>query len=243
MKLIINLPDATLEVDVHNEKEVFKATAFWNNMPRVCPLDGSPTRLNHRVARDFDFYELISTGPTQFRFGFGQHKEGGGLFPQDKEGWQYYDPTTKENITVWQYGNIICENLPRGFVVPDHLKGNGAPAPRTNNGNGQAQRSEPRAEQPPVADTSGLETHQKWVLGLAAQHGIPADSILTVAASAIQGRPWASIKQLERADASALLAKIKGEDGILERIYAEQVNAANDQFTDDEFPADEDLPF
>lgn len=241
MKLVINLPDATLEVDVHNEKEVFEKAAFWNNMPRTCPVDGSPVRLNHRVAGDYDFYELISTGPRAFRFGFGQYKDGSGLFPQDKEGWQYYDPRTKQNITVWQYGKIIYENLPPGFEVPEHLRTTGSPAPRSN---GQQQRSAPaRSADAPIADTSHLESHQRWMLGLAAQHGIPADAILSVAATAINGKAWAGIDRVTREESQKLLAVMKGEEGVLERIYAEQLNANTpEDFGDEEF-ADEELPF
>ncbi len=82
-----------LEVDADGPKEAIQQlTPFLDAFqPRPCGLCSSDqTRVEHRLAGGFDYYSIRCTY-CGAQFDFGQHKEGGGLFPKRDKGWYKYD--------------------------------------------------------------------------------------------------------------------------------------------------------
>ncbi len=97
---------------VRFEAEADSPKALWKKLSLVqgifdaasaCGVCGkTDIRYNHRVAKGFDFYELVCSDPQcNARLSFGQNKEGGGLFAKrkdesgnhlDYDGWSIYRP-------------------------------------------------------------------------------------------------------------------------------------------------------
>lgn len=90
---------------VRFEAEASTPTEMWKKLSLVqqifdadsaCGVCGNKEiKFNHRVAKEFDFYELICGDPKcNARLSFGQHKKGGTLFAKRKDadgGWLDYD--------------------------------------------------------------------------------------------------------------------------------------------------------
>lgn len=90
---------------VRFEAEADSPKALWKKLSLVqgifdvagaCGICGKgDIRYNHRVAKGFDFYELVCSEPQcGGRLSMGQNKEGGGLFAKRKDengNWMDYD--------------------------------------------------------------------------------------------------------------------------------------------------------
>lgn len=103
MKYTINIeiPGGSIELEADSQKQVFEELSFWQSLPKTCPVDGSPIRLNVRDAKTgkgvkVTYYELISTGNPVFSGDVGQNIEGGTLFYDGT--WTYYDGQSETKI-------------------------------------------------------------------------------------------------------------------------------------------------
>lgn len=124
-KMTIAVPGGTMEVPGDSLEAVIKAASFLQNLPFVCPVDGTPTRLSYRKAGGFDYYGLVSTGSAVYTYPFGRPLEkGDGEFfegkvvKQGKETstrrqWCYYDHEKQEQIVLWEDGRLTAEGRKR----------------------------------------------------------------------------------------------------------------------------------
>lgn len=124
-KMTIQVPGGTMEVPGDSLEAVIKAASFLQNLPFVCPVDGTPTRLSYRKAGGYDYYGLVSTGAAVYTYPFGRPLEkGDGEFfegkvvKQGKETstrrqWCYYDHDKQEQIVLWEDGRLTAEGRKR----------------------------------------------------------------------------------------------------------------------------------
>jgi len=128
-RMTIQVPGGTMEVPGDSLEAVIKAASFLQNLPTVCPVDGTPTRLNYRKAGGFEYFGLVSTGSPQYTYPFGRPLEKGDEFfegkfvKQGKEGetrrqWCYYDHGKQEQVVVWEDGKLLV-NVQRGGKPTD----------------------------------------------------------------------------------------------------------------------------
>ncbi len=120
-KMTISVPGGTMEVPGQTQAEVIKAASFFLNLPTVCPVDGTPTRLNYRKLK-FDSYGLVSTGVPQYTFDFGIPTDDSEEFFAGKydtkaektvQRWCYYDRVNKKEIVLWEDGRLTAEGRKR----------------------------------------------------------------------------------------------------------------------------------
>lgn len=106
-----------------DEKDVFRAASFWQSLPHVCPIDGTPTRLEHRqTKKGDDYWSVASTGPVVLELHVTHRKVGGKIFNSGK--WHYYDGREKHLIM----DDGVC--TPYGKSFTERLKGNKVPTNR-----------------------------------------------------------------------------------------------------------------
>jgi hypothetical protein len=127
-KMTIAVPGGTMEVPGETLAEVITNASFLQNLPTVCPVDGTPTRLNFRVAGDYQYWGLVSTGSPVYTYPFGKptSKDEGEFFEgwYDKKEkvthrrWCYYDHSKQEQIVVWEDGKLLV-NVQRGGKSTD----------------------------------------------------------------------------------------------------------------------------
>jgi hypothetical protein len=87
MKLILSVPGGTLEIEGTTQKELIKQAAFFGSLPSVCPVCESATRFSFREPEGYEYYGLVCEQGHELKFG--QHKEGGTLFPKGE--WTKFD--------------------------------------------------------------------------------------------------------------------------------------------------------
>lgn len=104
MKYTINIeiPGGTIQLEADSQKQVFEELSFWQSLPKICPVDGTPTRLNVRDTSEGRYFELVSTGDIPYRGHVGQNREGGTLFHKDD--WSHW--TGAEDIKV-RIGGVV----------------------------------------------------------------------------------------------------------------------------------------
>lgn len=122
-----------IRVEGADERELWRKAAFWQDLPTVCPVDGSPVRFGYANRGGFDYYYLESTGERRYEFQFGQSLEDKSLFPgrvekvgKDKvtvRKWTYWDG--EKAVTVWENGKLVGTV---STVSPSTLAGNGKQA-------------------------------------------------------------------------------------------------------------------
>lgn len=100
---IPNLPGGMqITCSAESQKDAIREAHFWQSLPTVCPIDGTPTIFCYREPKDNSYYSVISTGFPQYEYKIGQHKNGITLFA--KEEWVIYDGE-KETV-VWNKGKL-----------------------------------------------------------------------------------------------------------------------------------------
>jgi len=100
---IPNLPGGmTITCSAESQKEVIREAHFWQFLPTVCPLDGTPTIFSYREPAENSYYGVVSTGFPKYEYKIGQHKTGGTLFT--KEEWVYFDGHTE--AVLWSRGKL-----------------------------------------------------------------------------------------------------------------------------------------
>ena len=125
---VTNLPGGlTITGDVDGVKEVFEHVHFWQSLPTVCPIDGTPTILHFKAPDKLKYYGLASTGTPRYEYKCGQHQDGGTLFAKDQ--WTLWDG--EREVTVWENGRLTgnggVKNAPPN--KPPASNGNGKSAP------------------------------------------------------------------------------------------------------------------
>lgn len=76
-----------IEQEATTQAGIFDVVEFWSSLPTTAPNGATDLRFAHRVAQDFDFFEIVSDQEKK-RFCFGQRKgdaHKGELFPK---GWE-----------------------------------------------------------------------------------------------------------------------------------------------------------
>jgi len=81
IKAKIQLGSMHLTFESENMKDIFKWSALYNNLPKVCDAcQSEEVFLNHRGDKDGHDYYNIRCGTCGAEGKFGQNKVGGGLF-------------------------------------------------------------------------------------------------------------------------------------------------------------------
>lgn len=171
-----NLPGGMeIEIEADTQAAIFQEVHFWQSLPVICPVDDFPTRLLYKNPGDFTYFGLVSSGPVQYEYKVGQHKQGKTLFP--KEEWVLWDG--KQEITVWQAGRMTPHGL---ALVGRSAKQNGRAVskPATKMPASVADR-----EPPPEEDDPSLWEHD----GGAPVEKIRAKTILEISTLALQAFP------------------------------------------------------
>lgn len=178
-----NLPGGmVIEIEVETQEDIFREVHFWQSLPTVCPVDQMPTRLLFKSPGDYKYFGLVSSGPVQYEYKVGQHKQGKTLFP--KEEWVLWDGT--QEITVWQAGKMT----PNGMaLVGRSAQQNGRAVTKPAGARPDPQRTPPTApdrEPPPEdEDDAGLWVHN----GPPLAEKIRAKTIQEIATLAMQAYP------------------------------------------------------
>ena len=76
-----------IEQEASTQAGIFDVVEFWSSLPSTAPGGATDLRFAHRVAQDYDFFEIVSDQEKK-RFCFGQRKgeaHKGELFPK---GWE-----------------------------------------------------------------------------------------------------------------------------------------------------------
>lgn len=100
---IPNLPgQMTVTCTSESQKDAIKEAHFWQSLPTVCPIDGTPTIFCFREPADNAYYSVISTGFPVYEYKIGQHRTGGTLFA--KEEWVLFDGSSE--TVLWSRGKL-----------------------------------------------------------------------------------------------------------------------------------------
>ncbi len=174
-----NLPGGmVIEIEVETQEDIFREVHFWQSLPTVCPVDDFPTRLLFKNPGDYKYFGLVSSGPVQYEYKVGQHKQGKTLFP--KEEWVLWDGT--QEITVWQAGKMT----PHGLALADRsAKQTGRSASRPAQAPASPPTAPDREPPPPDDDDARLWDHG----GEAPVKRIRAKTIQEIATLALQAFP------------------------------------------------------
>lgn len=95
-----------LQFAAADQKDLWRQVSLFQALPDTCPIDGTPARLNYRYVDENDFFEVVNSGPTLFKFPLGQYKKGGDLFPKNM--WVLWDGERKEEIVLWENGRLTA---------------------------------------------------------------------------------------------------------------------------------------
>ena len=150
---IPNLPGGMqITCTADSQKDAIREAHFWQSLPTVCPIDGTPTIFCFREPSDNQYYSVISTGFPQYEYKIGQHKTGGTLFA--KEEWTHYDG--ERETVLWSRGKLTPagERLTSGQKPTPRPAPPATPAPSTN-GNGHKAQPAPVATLPPLSVYEG----------------------------------------------------------------------------------------
>lgn len=138
---IPNLPGGMqITCTADSQKDTIREAHFWQSLPTVCPIDGTPTVFCFREPSDNQYYSVISTGFPVYEYKIGQHKTGGTLFA--KEEWVHYDG--ERETVLWSRGKLT----PAGERLVSGQKPAGRPATAPAQ-NGSAHQ--PAQPQPPAS--------------------------------------------------------------------------------------------
>lgn len=254
IKLKMGVPGGEMEITGDNQREIFEQASFWQNLPTVCPLDGYPTRMDHRQPQGNDYYQLQTTGPFPFVYKLGIRQEDHALFPKNQ--WVYFsrDAINEEtgkrgtDVIVWDRGRLVRENLPAGVNVPENVGSAPAPAEAGPNGPTQAPQQAAAAPQaapqtqsaaPPQSDADKLSQARNWIRSKLNQAEIPANMHGRVLSHMLAlEEPLASTGQLTIEQARTVAQMIRDDSGSARSAY-EDVKQADDV---QEFPPEDDVP-
>lgn len=153
---IPNLPGSmTVTCTSESQKDAIKEAHFWQSLPTVCPIDGTPTIFCFREPADNAYYSVISTGFPVYEYKIGQHRTGGTLFA--KEEWVLFDGSSE--TVLWSRGKLTPAGekarsshgkgqehratiTPPPVAPPVENKTAPTPPPTSQNGNGNGSKSQ-----------------------------------------------------------------------------------------------------
>lgn len=118
----IEIPGGSINLEADSQKQVFEELSFWQSLPKVCPVDGSPVRLNTRDAKTskgapITYYELVSTSYPIFRGHVGQSADGSGALFYDGT-WSHFDGQTETEIFARGKMVVDLEKYMSKFSTP-----------------------------------------------------------------------------------------------------------------------------
>lgn len=216
LRLEMDAPGGTLTIEGEDVKKLVTEAAFFQALPTVCPIDGTPTRFDHRSPQGYDYYSVVSTGPTRFECKLGQHQEGGTLFVKGQ--WTYYDLNTKQDVVVWDYGKPTEE----GARIMERLG--------RNPGSARSQSTAPADPTPrPAGNGAPLPGHIDWMKQVLDSAGVP-DNMYGAVLTNVTARPLGdNPAEWTREDGAALHAAIKQHgDDIVAKVLAQAQSAPPD---------------
>lgn len=240
---------------IDDPKDAFKdATKAREGLtiPDVCPLDGTPVQLHHRVSKGYDFYEVRNTpkaGDPLFKLELGQYKESDGLFVKEREGWKWYSKEDKQEFTAFQFGHFIPDNFPPNWEPPAEQR---ALYPDGEYQSGEERESRPNRSRgsthtkpSPAVDSDALIKAQNFVTKVGKEAGIPGDRIAAVVGSYLNFDNWRSLKDIQLEGARTLRDQYKHDAEELSKALSEMHTAlADGGFWDADEPLeDEEFPF
>lgn len=142
----IRVPGGVVDIEAASQKELWELAAFYQSLPLVCPVDGTPTRFGFKEPGNFKYYVLLSSGEQVYEYAFGQATDGGQLFPGKMKGagkearnvktWAYYDAATQKEIIVWEDGKLLQVGKNALGPVPNQVMPAAAPPPQRTGDNG-----------------------------------------------------------------------------------------------------------
>lgn len=82
--------DTDAELTVSDPKQIFEIGNLLQQLPKICPFDGGPTRFSYsRDKEGNDYYGICSVNDDRLKFRFGKKKgQSGDLYPG---GWSFYE--------------------------------------------------------------------------------------------------------------------------------------------------------
>ena len=93
MEITIRLGEAiSVRVQSDDHRELIEAAAFFQELPRACPVCKAPVVFTARHPQSFNYYGLRCTGRPSHESTFGVKKEGGALFYKASEPWAAWQP-------------------------------------------------------------------------------------------------------------------------------------------------------
>jgi hypothetical protein len=93
MQITIRLGDAmNVTVRSDDQRELIEAAAFFQELPKVCPVCKAQVVFTARHPQSFNYYGLRCTGRPSHESTFGVKKEGGSLFYKASEPWTAWQP-------------------------------------------------------------------------------------------------------------------------------------------------------
>lgn len=142
----IRVPGGVVDIEAQSQKELWELAAFYQSLPLVCPVDGTPTRFGFKEPGNFKYYVLLSSGDQVYEYAFGQATDGGQLFPGKMKGagkearnvktWAYYDAATQKEIIVWEDGKLLQVGKNALGPVPNQAAPAAAPSTQRTGDNG-----------------------------------------------------------------------------------------------------------
>lgn len=150
-KLQISVPGGSLEITGDKQKDIIKQAAFFQSLPQICPVDGSPAVFHFKQPDDFEYFGLVSTGEgRRYEYKCGQHRDGHTLFAKDQ--WVFWDG--QREIVVWEAGRFVNGHGPK-VAQPEqrpqlHTETQAQPRPEPQQ-QAVVQHRQASPEQPPPA--------------------------------------------------------------------------------------------
>jgi hypothetical protein len=93
MEITMRLGETTtVTVRSDDQREIVEAAAFFQELPKACPVCKSPVVFTARHPQSFNYYGLRCTGRPSHESTFGVKKEGGALFYKASEPWTSWQP-------------------------------------------------------------------------------------------------------------------------------------------------------
>ena len=124
MQITIRLGEATsVTVRSDDQRELVEAAAFFQELPKACPVCRAPVVFTARHPQSFNYYGLRCTGRPSHESTFGVKKEGGALFYKASEPWTAWQPGARpegeqEPDTAREPSPRAAESEQRGPVRP-----------------------------------------------------------------------------------------------------------------------------
>jgi len=114
MQIAIRLGDSmSVTVRSDDQRELIEAAAFFQELPKACPVCKSPVVFTARHPQSFNYYGLRCTGRPSHETTFGVKKEGGTLFYKASEPWTAWQPGARPESEIEELEPVAPAPRPR----------------------------------------------------------------------------------------------------------------------------------